>query len=485
MVAQDLQYEPETIIHGVTEYTAIAPQGQSAFPIAASGGTVTQFQWIPGTWNPYQDELQFDIATVPVAGLLNSNVVHNVPPIREMRITTASGTTLMDYRFADKMMDQLGLACTSKEEVQRYLPHSIIQSTLATPGGAAGELLSVGAYVAPGVLCGDIAQTATVNVAALNTPLEYLGMTPGRCDGTGSAKQEPPWRIVSTDQAANGAGPGVLQYAIKLRYFPRSFWETDLTIQVKEPVYLDITWGQPSLFVWQVLTAGGTGAFKVEPGAAVQQQHVLDVSNVRYIQAKETNPAVIASLSEQISSANGLKFLIPYVWSLKNSVAQTTNPTITQNFTISQGLRLMEVWTIVHNSTETVNNAYDHAFMRAGDPAARRVTNFYTLLNGKRVGAIYNYRTEFHDAWTALEDHFHGSCLDNEDTWLHKWVWVDKFDAKRTADKHTMLDGIPLLDGALRHEFNATTVANTAYSIYQHAVFCREVTVRDSGITIR
>jgi len=476
VLAQELEYKTMHLGHGQGNYTRIVSQQGPNQVISPQGGDVTQFQLIPATGNPSDDILSFTV-TGPTNVVDVNNWIHNIPPIREMQLVTQGGANIAYVRNFQYAMDMMGHPTTCWLEAEGELPHSILrQKDFADQ--ATGVEPRQGAYTMPGP-------------PAVATPdLIYLGMTSVRADGTypSTLVTEPTWVISANDDAVTlPKGPSKLIYNLKMSSIPNSFWTIDKTIQFKEVLYLNIIWASLPEYNWTTddtdrLTSPVSGYADAVPES-------IQLSDVYYYQKTERMEPIIAALSRQISSAEGLQIDFPYLWN--NRQTMLSGPVTTQlTFNISQGRKLLRVWNAIYAAPLT-GGAGANSFARfnrsnANAGVTALYDSFYSLMNGAKLNP-FDYTERLHEAYNALKGKLEGSCVHNLNQYEHKPFWVDDFTGLRLCDRTVVDDGLALGPGTLRYEINYTmnTTVNTGpYTLMQYATFLRRMVIRDSGITI-
>ena len=95
----------------------------------------------------------------------------------------------------------------------------------------------------------------------------------------------------------------------------------------------------------------------VAPGAYAGS---VTFQNMALLLATETDPMIIKGIVEQ-KRTSGLKLVIPYEWSNKQSYTNTTQSAITMRYSSTLGNKLKKIYIAPFNATESIQAKYDHA----------------------------------------------------------------------------------------------------------------------------
>jgi hypothetical protein len=91
--------------------------------------------------------------------------------------------------------------------------------------------------------------------------------------------------------------------------------------------------------------------------------------------------AIENELRAKVHSPEGLKMLIPYIYTNKVGLPVSFSQSISICYNNSHGRRLKKIWYAPFNPVEQLNTSFDHSNLTAADVARDKIQNFYTQLD--------------------------------------------------------------------------------------------------------
>ncbi len=245
--------------------------------------------------------------------------------------------------------------------------------------------------------------------------------------------------------------------------FKNHFLGMDKMLYFPEALELSIRWQAASH--WGIVPATKTDA----TGAA-DNAGTISLSNLSLIMKRESDAAVIASLTESVLRAppgNPFVINVPDVTYIKLPGAVGTDVSVTFQLGAPHGKRIKKIFAIPINDTESKGTRYD-----SGNIGGAKVGRYQTLIDGNPIqpNAIPVSATSLGD-WFAHRDKLSGTALSNFKIYRRNWFICDDFSGQTEDNKvmntgeHNVVTGHPVNIGS-KYELISTNAAAVQWYFY-------------------
>ena len=554
VIANELDYKIKNYSHSSYQHTQIFQQiGLPTVSLGTSGGPDSIFQIPPCAFNLSQSLLCFQLQPTTVPGAEDTNwiFVDGISPIRQLQLYTDNNLYLSDIYDLCNYTNMIFRYTTKFEELSSLDTPTNINTNPGTYVGLTNWPTSLNEFegLAPCYVPNNNNTVVNTGGTALLGPIpNYLGLAStvtqevnarpvGWAPQLGSSTAavmtqnsgytnyyEPSYVLSAMN--VNTTGP-VIQYKIPLGKIKNTIFGIDKTLYFGKILYLRVVWNTTTKIGYAMGTTNANGVSQFNPAYSTGQitgdtpyQNTpvallttngsgIQISNLYFYLAKETNIVVEAGLKKQINE-KGFKILIPWVSQFKQNVPATQMNNITLRITSAVGKRLLKIIWAPYNATESLTYAYDHSILPQEAAAANVGTNavnqkiikFYTLVNNNRTSQFdYNCNNpslQFNTDYDVKKKKLKGSSILSQNEYYYNWVWTEDFtdnvsmvDKPISEDQDTFLDGLDLTDGKevkydiFVNQGTATGVGTyLALNYYIYFVTLKELMINSSGISL-
>lgn len=436
-----IEYRPQVMAD--SEYMHVKLFQQTGAPnvvIADTGGVATmELPVIP--MNLGKSFLNFTQTLAAETAL--TNAWRHTPPISRLEMYTRSGQTLCDVTNFNNIYQAFGQRTKKIEDFH---------------GSDDAILVKRQPLDAPGVVAdaaGDPATGAEFDaaVAAINATSSQFAVDPMEI------------KKLATSTAA---APLTVNWRIEGSELYNTVFSLDKSIYLGEVVNLRITFAGTQEHGFRSASTALDGTVV---GADVLTA-APTITDLNFYLAQEMNPMVVNDLVQTVQTS-GMEVLIPYTHSYK-TVQTGTSHNVSLRFGSGHGVSLERIYSIPLDGAEEKDTRYD--------ANADNITNFYTILDSKRMqqfdvlcGTVRDY------LWLRKDESKDRVVSLKQANSAQNFAWSDSWCRQLECAKDQLAGGLSL-DVERKYDFYALGAANTQY--YQAAVCQKILRVSSTGVQI-
>lgn len=457
LISNQVDYKKELFLAPDYKLNRIFQQsGGQTVTLTSGGGNESIFEIPVRSFNLARSHLYMTLTPTAVAGLFNFAWVDCVTPIRQIQLYTRSGIYLCDLSEANTYTK---IALKPETKIDEFLEYDIISNT-------AINTYSTHRY---------LSRNNTLQDSATITLLAPYAKRPNNTNSDVAYTES---KYLESTAAINTAGP-VFNVALPLSAYKNTIFALDKDLYMNEIIILRIVWNATNRILFNGDTLANPSANLAAYGAAIA------VTNLSLFLASDKNQLLTNQLQGQIMSPEGLKILIPYVYTYKFGSGNATSHSISYRFNRGHGANLIKIFHSALSTAETLNTGYDH-----DNTGTDKVNQFYTMLDNERLQE-YNLDTTTRDDYLYLQPKLKGSVIQSANMFYHNWVWIEDFTGyvdktKKPGNSDNLVSGLDL-SVERKWDFYALKVHNNvaaAYNYYTFAVTQKMLTIASVGITV-
>ena len=258
-----------------------------------------------------------------------------------------------------------------------------------------------------------------------------------------------PLHFYATNAVSNNAGAGtfILNCEIPLGMLYNSIFAVDKDLFFNEVMVLRIVFNGTNRFCFTTpntasLTdpsGGGNNGASPPTTLAVAPAFNITFQNLMLYLATEQNAAIENELRLKVNSPEGLKILIPYIYTNKLGLPASSSQAVSVRYNRGHGIKLKKIYYSAFNTNENVNWSFDHSNLSNVGVAGYKIQNFYTAIDNIRLQQ-YNIDCQNSNGqcqdWLEMQKYCKGSIIATSNMYQYNWFWLDDFsNAKSTSQK--------------------------------------------------
>lgn len=448
MPAEQLNFQYEDRVNPKYRMDKILPQsgGQSA-TIGSAGGESTIFELPVICQNLHRSLLRFDMTPAAQAATFYSWIFKDSAcMIRQIQLLTRGGQYLCDLNDAN-----IYTHITFKSHTK--LSDMLAMDTYSSDDGT-------GLF-----RCSSGLESSTDG----STFARRVAATP-----TDAYRAYIEAQYIEPGQSANAAVP-TLSVTIPMKMIYNTIFSLDKDLYFGEVLQLRIVWGNRDRVGFKATSATDYDSAEVVFTADV------NITNLSFWLAVETNPDICNVVKKQVESAEGLNVLHDFVYSNKRGFTSATSQNVIARYNRSQGMHLKKIIHAIYDSTESTKTAYEHSNLNQA-----RVQSFYTTLDSERLQQ-FNVTCSTYDDYNLLKDKLAGSCITDSNVYEFNWFWEDDWsdlvpDAYKGTTMSKYVQGLDL--SKEREWVFVGTCPSSTQNHYTFAVVQRLANISRNGIVI-
>ena len=441
--SEQLTYEKTAKLYPTYSFVKILPTtGSQTQTITSAGAISNTFEIAKNVINLSRSYLSF-VGTPDAGGAGNFLWTWKdvLAPFQRIELSTVGGTRVVDFNncdYASKIIRKLNTPLTE------FLTNPLMSTTTN------GEFLQRSNALASAV--GSI-----------------------RADGTSPVINYTNEQNLEVGTAANNQTP-VLNARVPLSAFIHSLFEIDKDVAFNEIMQIVFYWNPSGK--WYFTSTSGTNPTTGVLGFSGN----VTLTNLALFVAVEQNPVIIGAVQQAVNSKEGFQLQYEACWSETQNL---TGGSVTMTSKIdpaAKGQALLRVYNTIAAQAIGLNTTYDFS------EVTPKITSFQTLIDSKPLQnqlIVLSDRTDY----LYQKDRFRGSVIQDLDTFLYNWVWVDSFEnpipyCERWSDYTNEIQGLSLFYNGLPqqivHDFICSLSSNT-YRYYKFIVTQRMLNVSSTG----
>jgi hypothetical protein len=267
--------------------------------------------------------------------------------------------------------------------------------------------------------------------------------------------------------------PTTVSWRVAFRELYDTVLSVDKSIHFNEVLNLRITWRESTAHAFQSDNANPV------LGTTADLTGNVTVSNLALFIAAESNPDVVASLAQLVSTGNMPPILMPYAFVYKTNINNQTSHAISTRFSRGHGRMLERIYTRFQNNDETKENRYSAIL------TATEVNSFYSLLDSRRMTEfdINVANIDYH--WMREKQHAGkvvGLDVAND---LGDFAWADSWcQADVECARKGEIAGLSLEGSEVKYDIYINCNGAQSKNYYTVAVCQRMLQVTPSGIIV-
>ena len=446
MQPEQIDYSIQKVENPHYGFSKLLPQtGSTTATITTSGGSDFVIECPVGVYNLAQSILDFEISC-PAQTNHVFTYTDTVPEFRQVQLYTRDGKFLADISECANFMHTVNKALISNSEMDTF-----------DDGYNGGK--------------GTLQGLRPCNIVIGGT--SSIEKNVFRPDGTSVNKS-----IQETEYVCSSAQGGALtlRYRIPLAMIKHSIFEVDKDISFNQAFLFRVVFNPSIKCYW----ANGGDSMDPVSGTEVVATGSITMTNICLNLAREENPIIRENVIRQSMSAEGMKYLIDYVWTQKQSLSGTSQSVILRA-NKAQGLRLKRIYHTLYNSAETINTSFDHSELLG----TTRISSYYTNFNSRRE-QDQNIDLTKYDDYVLHKKLLEGSCLMSANIYQFNWVHIADYcnNSKplweQEIGKNNRVEGFDLSKD-VEWNFYATTASATNMH-HSFIVVQRELIINKDGV---
>ena len=280
---------------------------------------------------------------------------------------------------------------------------------------------------------------------------------------------------VSTKKYASSTIGAVntVSWRVAFRELYDTILSVDKSIHFNEVLNLRITWREAQAHGFQSDNANPTA------GVPADLTGAITVSNLALFIAAESNPDVVSSLAQLVSSGSMPAILMPYAFVYKTNINNQSSHAISTRYSRGHGRMLERIYTRFQNNDETKDNRYTATLL------GTEINSFYSLLDSRRMTEFdinvasvdYHWMREREHAGKVVGLDVSNDTLDF--AWADSWCQNDVECARKGE-----IAGLSLEGSEIKYDLYINCVGAQSKNYYTVAVTQRMLQVTPSGIIV-
>lgn len=454
-ISDELNYETKISNHSTLNWRNIAPQSNSSQTLdQVSGGQITEFILNPTVFNPSDSRLEW--SELHAAKASNFIIADGNGKSRIQRLVcydSATNAVLCDISNQDKISEMLTYAISKDElKTKPYLRTRVPATTVAD-----AQLKTLEAV-------------QRSNSVATKSNLLFGSDSSGDEDVVDASTYEPYTGLRHTvcTSAVNEAL--AIDWSLKLSEFKGSFLAVNNMIYSPSNLIIQIYWAPIKNFAVASTVDDNSGTLSTTTSCVI--------SNINLVVAIEANLAITSKVISKVMG-EGITMNVPYISTVKNTLAQSTAHSFSLQITRAYGNRLLFV-AVAPFSKETghINN---HSL--------GKITHYQTTLNSNPLKIPAGFNTlKNEDYILGNKAYVEGSCIESSELFKQKWMHVDSFFGEKPIHSVDMeaIDGLDLTAQSSVYTFEAT-LSGTGTALDYYVLLCgqKTITLSSMGATIQ